>query len=531
MSKNSFVLSWGRKMFFGLGWALTSVVALSYFQSMLFPTSTVGWLYLLTTFVGHYGMALTLIYFFIYSPVVLIFPSYYISRIWSITLILVFNAFVFFDSYVFVRYRFHLNSFLWDFLQDRNALSAFGFTPVKLGLLGFVSVGVLILLWVRGEALWRRMGRRFSNPVKNWYLGLILLCFILSNVMHMFIEAKENKAIDKLANLFPLHFPLTAKTLISGRGVVGKPVASLEQGYKDFYYPSEALNCPKQAPLNILMIVLDQWRPGEFSQELTPNLFHFGSHGEVFVNHLSGGLNPQDGYFSLLYSLPPTYEESVLNARQEPVFLSQLRKTEMDLLFYNSGAASPLARFLPKEKEIYTDYLVSQLAERVERADAPPFFMHVYLGSEGIADKDRIVNDIVSAFIKHKLVGNTIMMITGASSSELKTPLIVISPEGQRETIQKMTSHYDVLPTLMREEWRCKTSTDKFSFGQNLYAKNETEFHVAGNDQQLMIFDVKKEAMTSIKNGSEVNVTGADAVDITFTLDVLNKLTRFYKSR
>src|SRR5687768_12992350 len=135
MKKKSFVLSWGRKMFFGLGWALTSLVALNYFQSMIIPQSVTGWIFYLTTFIGHYGLILSLVYFLLYVPVVSIFPSYYISRIWSIVLILAVNLFIYFDSYLFARYRFHLNSFLWNLLQEKEAVAAFGLTPFKLGLL------------------------------------------------------------------------------------------------------------------------------------------------------------------------------------------------------------------------------------------------------------------------------------------------------------------------------------------------------------------------------------------------------------
>ena len=538
MNKKSFALSWGRKMFFGLGCALTAVVSLNYFQSMIIPQTFVGWIYYLTTYIGQYGLMISVVYFLMYCPVVLILPSYYISRVWSIFLILLLNLFIFFDSYLFTRYRFHLNSFLWDFLPDRKALTAFGLTPFKLGLIGSVALILFFVLWIRGERLWRTMQSRFRNPVQNWYLVLIVICFITSQLLYMYGDAKGARYITRLLNLFPVNYSLNARETIKQHDLVSKPLMDQNQGYKDFYYPAENLKCPVKHPKNIVFIVIDKWLESDLNKDLMPNIAHYASHGPVFNNHYSGGLEMNDGYFSLLYSLPPTYSASVLNQSTEPVFFSQMKKNHFDISFYNTGSPSPLIKYLPKEKEVSADEIGDHLNKRDELTMVNPFFMQLFVEGGSITEKDSKIKAVIELLIHHQQIKNTIIIITGASSDQVKTPLVVIWPDKKHAIISKLTSHYDVFPSIMLEDWKCKNRASDLSFGKNMFSKDVSEVHVAGNYNNLKIVDAKAQTITSISyyEGVAVRSLGSmtlenDKRDIVNIMAVLKDLTTFYKHR
>ena len=529
MNKKSFALSWGRKMFFGLGWALTSVVALTYFQSMIIPQSASSWMYVFTTFVGYYGVILSLVYFFLYCPVVILFPKYYVSRIWSILLILAVNLGIFFDGYLFSRYRFHLNSFLWNFVADKNALEAFGLSSIKLGLISFVTTVMFFVLWFRGERLWRSMQARFSNPVKNWYLVFVVLCFLASQGMYLYGAAKGTSAIYRLSELFPLNFPLIGKEVLKEQGVTSDLSSVKKMGYKDFYYSESVLNCPLRAPKNILVIMLDKWSQDELNASSMPNVSHYGSHGLVFTNHYSGGMNKIDGYFSFLYSLSATYSSSVRNQSVAPVFLTQAKKKKMDVSFFQTGGMSPVTKYLPEEKEIFTDYIEANLIQRNELLEANPFMMHVFLEGGTLTDKDAQVKRIIDLFLKYRQIKDTIIVLTGAYSDQLKTPFIMIWPGKKPATISKLTSHYDILPSIMLEDWKCKNRASDFSLGKNLFSKEETEQFVAANDRTIKILDAKNETITTIEpyQGSVTVENGKR--DVVSIMNSLNMLTRFYQ--
>lgn len=520
--KKSFALSWGRKMFFGLGWMLTSLVALSYMQSMIFPQSMETWLFFVVNFVGFYGLILTATYFLIYCPVVILFPSYYIARIWSIFLILFLNLFLFIDSYIFTQYRFHLNSFIFKLIKDPEVIMRTDFTPVKLGVIGFITLFMAILFWIRGEKLWRSMQARFSNPVSNWYLVLIAISFVGGQTLQYKSETNGKVAITKIAQLFPLSIQLSQAN-------ASQTIKHEPRGYKDFYYP-EDINCPSKNNKNVVLITFSDWSNHELNEELTPNVFHYARHGISFKNHFSGGKNQDDGFFSLLYSMTPNYSSSVKNQMVLPVFMTELSKAKFDFSYYKKGADSPVTQFFPDEKEISADYIESNLADKSERNLVSSFFMQVFLASGDLTFKDSQVKVILESLVKSKLMNDTIVIITGAYSKSEKTPLLILWPGRKASEVTKVTTHYDVLPTIMEEDWKCKTPMNKFSFGINLFSPEERVSIIQGNYQHLELLNLKNQTTSVIEpKYSFVVKDGAANDEAEFLLKTLKAMTKFYR--
>lgn len=514
-------------MFFGLGWILTSLVALSYLQSMVFPQSLESWIFYVVNYVGHYGLLLSVAYFLFYCPVIILFPSYYIARAWSIFLILFLNVLLFLDGYIFTQYRFHLNSFMINILKDPEVLMRTDFTPIKLGVMGFLIFSLAVFFWIRGEKLWRSMQARFSNPVSNWYLVLIALCFVGGQALQFKSESNGKVAITKIAQLFPLNIQLAKANVL-------ETYEREPRGYKDFYFPEE-INCPSKNNKNVVLITFNDWSNKDLTEELTPNIFHYTSHGISFKNHFSGGNNQDDGFFSLLYSMPPNYSSSVKNQIVLPIFMSELGKTNFDFSFYKSGAESPMTQFLLDEKEIDTDYIESNLADKSERNLVGPFFMQVFLAKGDLSFKDAQAKVILESLVKSNLMNDTIVIITGAYSKSVNTPLLVIWPGRKAAEVTKTTTHYDVLPTIMQEDWKCKTAMNKYSFGVNLFSTEERFSVIQGNYQHLELLNLKNQTYAVIdpKYGfvvKEVDTQNEVATDESeFVLSSLKEIAKFYR--
>ena len=120
----------------------------------------------------------------------------------------------------------------------------------------------------------------------------------------------------------------------------------------------------------------------------------------------------------------------------------------------------------------------------------------------------------------------------------MKTPLVVIWPDKKHAIISKLTSHYDVFPSIMLEDWKCKNRASDLSFGKNMFSKDVSEVHVAGNYNNLKIVDAKAQTITSISyyEGVAVRSLGSmtlenDKRDIVNIMAVLKDLTTFYKHR
>lgn len=523
-------------MFFGLGWALTSVMGLSYFQSMIIPQSVEGWLYFLTTFIGHYGLILSLVYFILFVPVVSLLPSYYISRLWSIVLILAINLFIFFDSYIFARYRFHVHSFLWNFLQQEDALLAIGITPLKLAMIGFATGALFIFFWVRGEKIWRNMQTRFSNPVSNWYFAIIILCVLASHTMHMIADAKGENYVARIARIFPLHFPITGKKFLRSQGLVEVNSEAQDNRYKEFYYPSKQLSCPMRKPHNILLVVMDKLNEAEINEYQMSNLYHYRSHGMVFKNHYSGGFNKSNGYFSLLYSIAPTYAKAARNQNSMPAFLGQIKDSKVEMNFFQFGGNSTISAYRPDVTELPLSTINSQLEGSEDLAEVNPFAMQVYIETNDPLEKDNQLKSVIDLFIEKGLISNTIIVITATHSNDVKTPMLMIWPGKGRKVVNELTSHYDVLPTIMKEDWKCKNPPEQFSFGSNIFDDSPTNEIVMGTYKNLKILDESEQKLTTIDKRGNIIVQelGTGKIiqgekDRDLILSTLNKLTKFYR--
>jgi len=540
MRRKDFVLSWGRKIFFGMGWALTSLVALNYFRSMIIPQTFGGWFYYLLTFVGHYGMMLSLVYFILYCPIVRLFPTYYVSRLWSAILLLLLNVFIFLDGHLFSKYRFHLNSFLFDLLREGNGKEVLGLTQPALIMLGVTVFILFLIIWIRGERIWRSMQGRFSNPVKNWYLVLILLSFIGSHLFHMYGDAKGAKNITKISLLFPMNFPLTSKGFLRSRGMIDNAISSKDQGYKDFYYPASKISCANVGASNIVIVTFDGWMTDDFNGIHMPQAWHVSNHGTTFTNHYSGGNNTLEGLFSLYYSLPPAYSSSAVSEKKEPVFTSEVTKSAYDLISVDRSKV--LKNFIPG-RELEVEGFIDFLKARRSEDAAAPFLANVHFdGNSTAVERDSFIQSLANALHTGKLVDSTIVILTGThgknnlSIKSLNVPLVVIWPDRDPGIIEKVTSHYDIIPTLMKEEWKCKNKLSDFSFGQSLFGKEERSILIAGDYQELGIIDYDQRTITTIGEFAGLQVKDfnlrpypRDKMNDEKILNTLEELTFFFR--
>jgi uncharacterized protein len=523
MRKIPFVHTWGRKLFFGTGLVSAGLVGLNYFQSMIWPQSIDGWLFLITSFVGHYGLLISLLYFLFFCPVTYFFPTYYVSRIWSGILLVGLNSFIFFDSYFFSKYRFHANSFLGNFLV--NDRSVFGFSTIHWVLFVTGIFVFFIVLWIRGERIWRQMQARFSNPVSNWYLVVIGVCLIMGHMMYLYSDSKGGNTYKRLSQLLPLYY-LTSQDEVPYQ-------RSLEKvGHKDFYYPKNKLNCIVKKPKNILMIVIDYFE--NFSNY--PRLSHYKKHGVLFSKHYSGGYGADEGLFSLLYSMPPIYMTSAYHTDQKPVFSSLLESSGYEMSYYSSRQDGPVESWMNvTEKELHL--IPFKLKND---GDQNPFFIHAYLSGSAM-DNDNHVGDILEATRIGGHLPNTIIFITGASGLKsgggplgLKTPLLVFWPDEEAREVDYETSHYDIVPSVMQDELGCRNIVSDYSFGENMFRPNNREVHMAGTYRALSIIDFKNSSFASIEeqDGLKLKVSPAgNQFRVKELLKVLERSTLFYRLR
>lgn len=94
-----------------------------------------------------------------------------------------------------------------------------------------------------------------------------------------------------------------------------------------------------QAPMDVLLIVVDTLRADMITPDIMPHSFAFATTADRFMNHDSGGNCTQPGIFTLFYGIPPTYWDSAISYPEAPPLIHRLQELNysIDLL-----ASAPL---------------------------------------------------------------------------------------------------------------------------------------------------------------------------------------------
>jgi membrane-anchored protein YejM (alkaline phosphatase superfamily) len=502
MNRQSFVLSWGRKLFFGIGWPLLCLVAFSYFQSQIVPTSALGIFYYLVTTIGHYGLLTAVIYFVLYAPLAILFPNYYFTRLWSMFLIMGTGLFLFVDSIVFSLYQVHINLFIIGLFFEGAGSEIIKLHPSVYILTACLSFAVLVYIWYRGESTWRHMQRRFSNANKNWYLVLIAVLVIISHVMHIYGDAYCKRKITRFAQNFPMYFPATAKRFLGNFDLLPKKVDVQDDVARDFNYPSESIVCNSGDNKSVLLITVDGWSATDLSDEKTPLLMHYSDHGTLFTDHHSASDNPRGGLFSIFYALPETYLKQAQHDQVAPILVDQLQKRG-----YGIGVASstPIQKLLLDKtallkvsnlkqghsvNEDWRKWIETHLSTH---KDSPFFGLVAFDSPEGIDGK---IGKVIDDLFRNGLLNETLIIITGNNGGKApegtRVPLLWIWPRQKAQEVHSFTSHYDIVPTLMTHLWGCKTEYSKYSDGHALFNEREKDWFQLGSEEGYLIIDYKK---------------------------------------
>jgi membrane-anchored protein YejM (alkaline phosphatase superfamily) len=534
MERRRFILSWGRKIFFGLGWPLLSVIGLNYLQSQIIPQTGSGIFYFLVTYLGHYGLLTSVLYFVLWVPVIYLFPYYYVSRLWAIFLLMSTSFLVFVDSMVFVQYRFHMNKFMLEMLTSGAYKAVFPLESMVYLILGAAFFLMAIYIWWRGDRLWRYMSGRFSNPVSHWYLILIIVCALLSHGMHIYADSHGAGMITRLTNLFPLHFPMTAKTALRKREWISKTAQAPTWKGSVFHYPSKKMNCLAEETPNLLVFAVPSMNPDDLNPEENPAIYHYLTHGLMFNNHHSGSSDIKGGLFSLIYGLPGFYESDALRSGQASVLLEELSRRHYKMGVFTDGPAPDFF------KDIKPTALSDWKNWTNENVDSKFFQLVLPSGEDKINDIFKTqMNELFRLDLHHKTIvifTSAIGPAAGNDLARLNVPLMVIWPKRGKLKIDHFTSHYDVMPTILKDSFECQNKFTEFSFGSSLFVDSKPEIFLSEIQRGYGIVDYVKDVVVTIQeNGTyqvmdeNVEVVALNKARKDVILQVLRDVTRFRK--
>ncbi|MDR1146491.1 MAG: sulfatase-like hydrolase/transferase [Verrucomicrobiales bacterium] len=242
------------------------------------------------------------------------------------------------DVFVFVYYRTHLNPALLGLF-----LSPAGSELVPLNItMWLVLVGVPAAI-VALEIACVKLAPRCRRKPLLLFIAFSVGCVPAYNLIFIFAKHYGYAPVLTRAEAIPYLQVLSAGKLLRKLGVTGNEQSARRQVSGRLKYPLAPLTYDAAPPKpNILIILLDAWRPDAFNEETMPRLYRRARNAVVFDQHYSGGNATRCGVFSFFYGIPATYWHSFLAANQEPVLMDAMARHGYEAaIFASSNLTSP----------------------------------------------------------------------------------------------------------------------------------------------------------------------------------------------
>ncbi|WP_145500297.1 DUF3413 domain-containing protein, partial [Yersinia bercovieri] len=229
--KVSQMISWGH--WFALFNILFSLVLGSrYLFVSDWPSSLIGRIYALVSWLGHFSFIVFAAYLLVIFPLTFVVMSQRLLRFLSaafatagLTLLLV-------DTEVFTRFHLHLNSVVWELVvnPDQTELA-------RDWQLMFISVPVIFLVeMLFGTWAWQKLRslnrQRFVKPL----VAVFISAFFASHLMYIWADANFYRPISMQRANLPLSYPMTARKFLEKHGLLDQQEYQrrlMEQGTPD----------------------------------------------------------------------------------------------------------------------------------------------------------------------------------------------------------------------------------------------------------------------------------------------------------
>ncbi|PSV22636.1 hydrolase [Photobacterium leiognathi subsp. mandapamensis] len=325
--KVSQLISWGHWFsFFNIIAAM--LLGTRYITHSDWPATLIGQLYLLLSWVGHFGFLVFGIYILIIFPASFLIPSQRLMRLFGVLVATVGLTALLLDTYAYQSVDLHLSPLVWDLLLsgDKTELNA------RWQYL-FVVVPVIFLLELMcSEWVWRKLRKLTRKHVGGPIAFVFGVCFLGSHLIYIWADANLYRPVTMQRSNFPFSYPMTAKTFMEKHGLLDRQEYTkrrAEQGVKNselVRYPIQKLSFNDQGTgQNLMIIMVDSLRSDMITPMVMPNLSAFADQNLDFTDNYSSSNSDSTGVFGLLYGLPSGYANSIRAENKSPILLNTLQ--------------------------------------------------------------------------------------------------------------------------------------------------------------------------------------------------------------
>lgn len=521
--KVSQMISWGH-WFALFNIILSLLLGSRYLFISDWPGTFAGRLYAIISWMGHFSFIVFAIYILILFPLTFVVVSQRLLRVISCALASAGLTILIFDIAVYQQFQLHLTQLVWDLVinPDEGEMA-------REWQLIFIGIPIIFLIemlfatwsWQKLRSLNRQ---RWGKPLAS----VFITCFILSHLMSIWADANFYRPITMQRANLPLSYPMTARKFLERHGFIdqseyekrlmieGNPTA---QGIT---YPLAPLVYYKDAySYNLLVVVVDGLGNEEASE--LPSLQQFANNNLSFSRHYSSGIDNDTALFGLFYGISPSYLDSVLSSRKNSALFDALSYRNYQLaLFSTDGFQTPLFKqavlsdfSIPTSRSDNNDATINSWRNwLVKNNQTTPWFSFLQIsGYNNNADQRTQLNQqletIFTTLQETKVLDNTVVVVTSNyhqdtnkkphnqwllnkdtfNLSQSQVPLAIHWPNMAPQRIDKLTSHQDVMTTLMQHVLHVISPAENYSQGEDLFARSRNHPWIfTGDDETFVVF-------------------------------------------
>jgi len=551
--------SYSKKLLHLISWShwftffnILAAIALSsyYLFSEAAPTTLLGQVYLITTWVSHIAFLTFMSFVLVLFPLTLILPHTRFIRTSGSIIFAIGLLLLVLDGFIYSRLGYHLSasssgqiiSLLQDIAKD-NSL----FYTVS----GSLIIIVIGFEFIVSNYAWKHLKQLQKTVFARFVIFGLVISFFFSHVSHIWADANLDYDILRQDTALPLSYPATAKTLLTKYGLfniedyIERKNSPLSFSHAIPNYPTLAAGlCPSEntdkAPTNSTFLVLTEQQLSltqlkQFIRRASATSLHL-------TNNIDTGLS-DDAWFNLLYSLPSIYQQDILKQGIKPLLFQRIEQQNLATsltVISDEFSAAALTRSVDDDsiegKSLATTTAVIEprwfealfsektklenvssllFAEKLTNK-APGLHIIYFKNSHAIDANKQVKNSnqyqfelFVDALLlaqKQKKQKDIIWISSiGNQSNDTRLntkPALLIYPQAAKTTHKDVsfnTSNMDLQPTLMKQWLACNVTGH--SNGSDLTILNKDRVIANTTDKGIIIFDKDKSVFVD-QNGN-----------------------------
>ena len=265
------------------------------------------------------------------------FPVKFIK--WLTVSILTFAwVILFIDIQVYELFKNHINGLAINILTTPGGWESLSISNTELTLfaIGIVFVFFALSFAFNKWVYWSNRDFWFNRFLskKRYISAFVFIPFLVGASIYAYGDLYDIPEIKRSHDVVPFHQPVTIKKAFSRTFgyLPTPPVRSMKLKAGGLLkYPAEKIefSAEKTKTPNVLYIVIDCWRNGAMTKEITPNIYKYAEErGQVFTNHHAGGNATRNGMFSLLYGIYSSYWQKFLAENRTPVLFDRMMELD-----------------------------------------------------------------------------------------------------------------------------------------------------------------------------------------------------------